>query len=143
MVDKHQVPIMPIEALTPDSPTNGKNAGTVAAVDAPRVGLRASVSREFHDLLADIEQLIGTTTTLSGAELAHAKAQLGERINAARQSVDVLGASIDQQARKAAGITNDYVHAQPWNAIAIGAGVGLLLGFVLAHRGTAAPAPRG
>jgi len=73
-------------------------------------------------------------TSLTGEDLARAKAKLTERVATAKKSVEEMGGAIASQARKSATATNDYVHANPWQAIGIGAAVGLLLGFVLARR---------
>ena len=89
---------------------------------------------EFHNFLEDIEDLFKETTHLSGDELARAKAKLSKRVAAAKESISEVGEDISYQAHKAADVTNDYVHDQPWKAIGVGAVVGLLLGVVLARR---------
>jgi len=104
--------------------------GQAAALAAARSG----VSQEFHNVLADIEDLIKATTSLTGDELARVRAKLNARIAVARQSLEEMGGAIAQQARQAATVTNDYVHAEPWKAIGAGAVVGFLLGVVLARR---------
>ena len=108
----------------------GVAASVAGAVDTAR----ATVSREFHDLLSDIEQLIAETTSLTGAELATARARIGERIAAARESVESLGGTISQRARQGALATNEYVHEEPWKAIGISAAVGVLIGIAVTRR---------
>lgn len=93
-----------------------------------------AASGEFHRFLADIEDLIEATTSLTGADLAKAKAQLGARVEAARQSVSAMGEEVVKQARHGAAVTDGYVHAHPWQAIGIGAALGLIVGYALARR---------
>ncbi|AYF90014.1 DUF883 domain-containing protein [Pseudomonas sp. DY-1] len=100
-------------------------------------GLRSnsnSSSQEFHSFLADVEDLMKDTTSLSAEELTQAQAMLSERISAARASMEQLGDKLAQQSRKSAAATNDYVHEQPWKVIGASAAAAFLFGFVLARR---------
>ena len=106
----------------------------VSTPDASFNGIGAGVSREFHDFVADIEDLIKQTTALTGDDLARAKDKLSARVAAARDSVEALSDDVVDRARKVATETNTYVHEQPWKAIGAGAVIGLLLGAVLARR---------
>jgi len=125
---------MQTKTFTSEPDTNGHGvASTPSAVAAAAAG-QSRAAGEFHSFLADIEDLITTMTSLTGEDLARAKAKLTERVATAKKSVEEMGGAIASQARKSATATNDYVHENPWQAIGIGAAVGLLLGFVLARR---------
>lgn len=92
------------------------------------------LSTEFHNFVADIEDLIKEAGTLTGDELNLAKAKLNSRLSAAKESVESLGGEVAEQARHGASAADDYVHHQPWQAIGAGAAVGLLVGFLLARQ---------
>ena len=96
--------------------------------------VHSGVSREFHSFIADIEDLVKQTTSLTGNDLERAKDQLVKRIAAAKESIEDVGSDIAHQARKSITATNEYVHDQPWNAIGAGAVAGMLIGFLLARR---------
>lgn len=100
----------------------------------PARELASGISNEFKSFLTDVEDLVKQTTTLTGEDLARAKVKLSERIGSAKDTVAAAGAAISERARNAASSTNEYVHDQPWKSISIGAGIGLLLGFVLSRR---------
>lgn len=106
-------------------PANGAAEGVYAA----------GVSREFRNFLADVEDLIKATSTLTGDELARNRERLTERVSEARESVEALGAAVEHRARRTAAVTDEYVREEPWKAIGIGTAVGFLLGLVLARRG--------
>jgi ElaB/YqjD/DUF883 family membrane-anchored ribosome-binding protein len=126
---------MPTKPSTQQTSANGHGVeAATAAIAATTDNARAAVSREFHNFVSDIEDLVKATTLLTGEELTLAKARLSERVASARQSVEEVGGAIAQQARKSASITNDYVHEQPWKAIGAGAAIGFLLGVVVARR---------
>jgi ElaB/YqjD/DUF883 family membrane-anchored ribosome-binding protein len=113
---------------------NGQGAEATSAALATVDSARTAVSREYHNFISDVEDLVKATSLLTGEELTRAKARLIERVASAKQSVEELGGQVAQQARKSAAVTNAYVHEEPWKAIGISAALGLLLGVVLARR---------
>lgn len=114
-----------------NSHTPSNTAETVAA-KANQVASNAS--NEFQNFIADVEDLVKETTTLTGEDLARAKAKLSARLADAKDSVMAVGGDIAKSARKGATVTNEYVHEQPWIAIGAGAALGLIIGFALARR---------
>ena len=125
---------MQIETETSTPPIDDQIRDTSPPRKAEDSKLPTHMSRELHNFLADLEELVSKTTTLTRTDLSEAQKQLGEHLTAARQSVEALGNVVDQQARKGATVANEYVHAQPWSAVGIGAGLGVLLGLMLARR---------
>jgi len=114
-----------------ESDANGHGAGSIAsAVPASASG----ASGEFHNFIADIEDLITSMTPLTGEDLARAKARLSERVSAAKESISDVSEEVAHRARKTARDTNHYVHENPWQAIGIGAALGLLIGVLVARR---------
>ena len=93
-----------------------------------------ALSNEFHNFIADIEDLLRNTSSLTGAEFEQAKAKLAERVASARASVSDMGQSFASKARHSAEVTDRYVHQQPWQSIGTFAAVSFFLGFILARR---------
>ena len=114
----------------PENAANGKTADLAPAADKVLTG----ATREFHNLLTDVEDLIKSATSLTSEDLARARAKIGARVTAAKESVELVGGAIAQRARDGAKATDSYVHEQPWQAVGIGAAVGLVVGFALARR---------
>lgn len=113
------------------------NPATQANSQQSRVQVETALSnmaREFRSFVSDVEDLIKATNNLTGDELNKAKAKLEQRITIARRSVEELGGSIAERARKTAQSADDYVHEQPWTAIGAGAGLGLVVGYLLTRR---------
>jgi ElaB/YqjD/DUF883 family membrane-anchored ribosome-binding protein len=125
---------MQAKTYTSEPDTNGHGAGSPPSAVATAAATQPRTAGEFHNFLADIEDLIKTMSPLTGEDFARAKAKLTERVALAKKSVEEMGDEIAQQARKSVTVTNDYVHGNPWQAIGIGAAVGLLIGFFLARR---------
>jgi ElaB/YqjD/DUF883 family membrane-anchored ribosome-binding protein len=95
---------------------------------------RGALAAELKHLVADVEELARQAGALGGDEFAAAKARIGARLTAAREGLAHAGESLAARARGTAEATDHYVHEQPWKAIAVGATLGLLLGFALARR---------
>jgi ElaB/YqjD/DUF883 family membrane-anchored ribosome-binding protein len=91
-------------------------------------------SNEFHKFLADIEDIVKSTTSLSGDDLAKVKADLNERIVAAKATLTDVSENLTSQAKNAADVSNNYVHEKPWQVIGMSGAIGLLLGYVIARR---------
>ena len=104
------------------------------AVSRSDSGFGTALSGELRDFLSDIEDLVKATASLTGDELDRAKEKLTERVTAAKESLDELTTEVSARAVKTAKATDAYVHEQPWQAIGVGAGIGFLLGFLVARR---------
>lgn len=117
-----------------ESGANGQGVRTKSAIFEAANVMSSRASREFHNFVADIEDLITKTTSLTGEDLQKAKEQLHERIATARTYLDDVSESVTQRARKTATVTNKYVHEQPWAAVGVGTAVGVVIGFLLGSR---------
>ena len=78
-------------------------------------------------LASDVEELLKATATQTGEKIAEARAHAQAAIANAR-------ATAIEQSRHAALATDQYVHQNPWSAIGISAGVGLLIGLLISRR---------
>jgi ElaB/YqjD/DUF883 family membrane-anchored ribosome-binding protein len=125
---------MKIQPNSSESENRNRSDSSKSSIIASTNGATSRVSREFQSFLADVEDLIKATTSLSGDDLDRAKAKLGERIELAKKTVEEMGGAISDQARSSAKATDTYVHEHPWQALGIGAAVSLLVGMVLARR---------
>ncbi|RZK20783.1 MAG: DUF883 domain-containing protein [Flavobacterium sp.] len=92
------------------------------------------VLNEFKSFLNDVEDLVYSTSSLTGDDLVKAKRQLKQRISVAKDAIGDASGNILQQARKTAKVTNHYVHEQPWKVIGTGAAVSFLIGYLLSRR---------
>jgi ElaB/YqjD/DUF883 family membrane-anchored ribosome-binding protein len=122
---------MQSEPLRAETASNGHPAGATRAENAAAEALESDVARRLRNLIADMGELIRSCSSLTVEELGRAKAKLRARIAAARAALEELS----ERARKTAKVADRYVREQPWQAIGISAGVGLLIGFLAGRRG--------
>jgi ElaB/YqjD/DUF883 family membrane-anchored ribosome-binding protein len=86
-------------------------------------------------LAADMEQLLKATAGQTGQHLAQVRAKAEESLQAAQARVADLQDAALARTRAAGRATDDYVHANPWQVMAICAVAGLVLGYVLTRNG--------
>jgi ElaB/YqjD/DUF883 family membrane-anchored ribosome-binding protein len=96
----------------------------------------SGVAREYQAFMSDVEDLISSATSLTGEDLARAKARLGARIAAARASIGQVSSAVTDQVRSGAMATDNYVRTQPWQAVGISVAAGILIGYLLGRRGS-------
>src|SRR5512144_1530325 len=83
------------------------------------------LAADLRMLSADMEQLLKATAGQTGQHLARVRAKAEESLKAARARVTVLQGVALAKTREAGRATDDYVHANPWPGMAIGAVAGL------------------
>ena len=88
----------------------------------------------FQDALTAAEDLIKATAEMSGEGLAQIRMKARESVRVARAGLAEAQDAMVQRARGAANATDAYVRDSPWEAIGIAAGVGVLIGVLLARR---------
>ena len=88
---------------------------------------------DLRVLAADMEQLLKATAGQTGQHVAQVRARAEESLQAARVRVGDLQAAALERTRAAGRATDAYVHANPWQILAVGACTGFVLGFALAQ----------
>ena len=91
-----------------------------------------------ENLLNDLNAVVGETEQLmksiatAGGEKAHAlRASVEENLKIARDRLVQLEKAAVEKARETAKTTDAYVHANPWQSIAIAAAVSAIVGIVI------------
>ena len=88
----------------------------------------------FQDALADAEALVKATSEMSGEGLAQVRTKARDSVRVAKARLADAQDVVVQKARGAANATDAYVRDSPWEAIGVAAGVGVLVGVLLARR---------
>ena len=103
------------------------------AQDAAETAMRAG-SREFRNLIADVEDLVKRIAHVDDKDLARARAKLEHTLGAAKASLQNGTKRIQATARHAAEGTDEFVHTNPWSAIGIAAAAGAAIAVLLSTR---------
>jgi ElaB/YqjD/DUF883 family membrane-anchored ribosome-binding protein len=65
--------------------------------------------------------------------VAVARERIQENLAAAKDRLIAAEQAVVVKAKQAARATDDYVHENPWRAVGIGAGVGLIIGMLISR----------
>jgi ElaB/YqjD/DUF883 family membrane-anchored ribosome-binding protein len=94
----------------------------------------ASAEHDVHNLLADIQDLLGQLAHVADPDIKHLRVRLTETLNSAKRAVTEGSEQIRRQVRAGVRGGDAYVREQPWQAVGIAAAAGLLIGFLVAKR---------
>ena len=80
----------------------------------------------------DVQGLIMATASVVGEKAADARIKVQESLKVAQEKLAALPDTVKAKSKEAGAVTDKYVRDNPWNAVGIAAGVGVLLGLGLA-----------
>jgi len=91
----------------------------------------------FADLQAvvrDAEALLKATAGQAGEKVQEVRSRAEETIKQARLRIDAAGDDTVRRAKEMTAAADDYVRDNPWQAVGVAAGIGVLLGVLLSRR---------
>ena len=98
---------------------------------------RVTKDKLFSDLqtvIEDAEALLQATASQTGEKIEAVRARAKASVNQARERLSKIQKKTTDQARQAAESADEYVHKNPWQAVGMAAGLGLLLGILINRR---------
>lgn len=122
-----------------DAPKMAENIGTSAAhvMDATKAAGKhiGSVAKdEMTSLRSDLDDLTSRISSLSEFELIAAKEKLLAKMESTKVAAKGIAAEVTQQINHGVDVTADYVKERPLQAVAVAAGIGILLGMLISRR---------
>jgi ElaB/YqjD/DUF883 family membrane-anchored ribosome-binding protein len=85
-------------------------------------------------VLRDAEALIKASAEHGGEKTAEARAKIRESLDAAKRRLQEAERAAVRHGEDAVHATEDYARRNPWQAMGVAAGVGLVIGVLLARR---------
>lgn len=89
---------------------------------------------DLATVVRDAEALIKASAEHGGEKTAEARARIRESLDAAKRRLHEAEQAAVRRGEEAVHATEDYARRNPWQAMGIAAGVGLILGVLLARR---------
>jgi ElaB/YqjD/DUF883 family membrane-anchored ribosome-binding protein len=86
---------------------------------------------DFGVVIEDSQQLLKAMAAAPGERATALRGDLERKLGEARKRLADLQDSALERGRAAAQYTDDYVHENPWQSMAVGAGVAVLVGIAI------------
>lgn len=106
-------------------PGNGDSLGTTTT---------DQLFDELRAVVRDAEAVLRATSAQTGEKMTEARAQAEESLRVAKARLAQFEDEALERAREMAGATEDYVRENPWQAVGIAVGVGMLIGLLLSRK---------
>jgi len=85
-------------------------------------------------VVSDAEEILRATAGVAGEKMADLRERIGERLRDAKLRIADAEAALVDKTKAAARATDDYVNENPWQAVGIAAGIGLLIAIIIGRR---------
>lgn len=92
------------------------------------------VNRDIQNVVSDAQDLLKTVQNEGQGRIDEMRVKVQQQLDSARQTLNELQQTMQDGAKVAMTTTDEYVRANPWRAVGISAGIGALLGFLIARR---------
>jgi len=106
---------------------------TTKSANAENEISKEKLMQDLRVVVADAEELLRATAGQAGEKVSVARERIQENLAAAKQRLAVAQDAVVAKTKEAAKMTDEYVHENPWKAVGIGAGVGLIIGMLIAR----------
>ena len=86
---------------------------------------------DLKNLVADAEELLKATASQAGDKIAVARQKIEQSLIEGKKALADAEKTLVMKSKEAADVADDYVRENPWSAVGIAAGVGLILGLLI------------
>lgn len=86
---------------------------------------------DLRNLVADAEELLKATASQAGEKIGVARQKIEQSLIEGKKALADAEKSLVKKSKEAADVADDYVRENPWSAVGIAAGVGLILGLLI------------
>jgi ElaB/YqjD/DUF883 family membrane-anchored ribosome-binding protein len=89
--------------------------------------------QDLRGVVSGAEELLRATASQTGDKVAVARERIEANLAVAKERLQVAEQAVLEKGRQAATATDDYVHDNPWQAVGIAGGIGLLIGMLISR----------
>jgi ElaB/YqjD/DUF883 family membrane-anchored ribosome-binding protein len=89
---------------------------------------------DLQTVIRDAESLLRATAAQGGEKVQEVRARAEESVRQAKERLAGARKEAFEKAGALAGDANEFVRGNPWQAVGIAAGVGLVLGLLMSRR---------
>jgi ElaB/YqjD/DUF883 family membrane-anchored ribosome-binding protein len=99
-------------------------------------GVEVSKEKLMQDLrvvVSDAEELLRATASQAGDKMSAARERIQDNLATAKEHLATAQQHVAAKAKQAARVTDEYVQENPWRAVGIAAGAGLIVGMLISR----------
>ncbi len=86
---------------------------------------------DLKTLVGDAEELLKATASQAGEKVATARQKIEQSLIEGRKALGDAEKVLVKKSKECAEMADDYVRDNPWSAVGIAAGIGLILGLLM------------
>lgn len=94
---------------------------------------KEKLMQDLRVVVADAEELLRATAGQAGEKVSAARERIQENLASAKERLVAAEHAVVEKTKQAAKATDEYVHENPWKAVGIAAGVGLVVGMLISR----------
>jgi len=95
---------------------------------------REKLAKDMKAVMAEAEELLKATAGDSGEKIQSVRAQVEKTLESARSRMGDFESGVVDKVKASVEATDLFVHDNPWPAIGIAAGIGLILGWAMSRK---------
>jgi ElaB/YqjD/DUF883 family membrane-anchored ribosome-binding protein len=95
---------------------------------------RKSAMAQFDETLSEAQSLLNTSVDETAEQARDVRARVLAMLATAKEKLVQMQDGATEQGKAAARFTDDYIHANPWQAIGVTAAVAFLAGILVSRR---------
>ncbi len=95
---------------------------------------RDKIKDDLRAVLSDMDDYLRATASHTGEKIGAIRERLQVQMHKAKDILADTGDVVVDRAKEGARATDEYVHDNPWHAVGIAAGVGLIIGMLIGRR---------
>lgn len=92
---------------------------------------KEKLANDMRAVVTDAEDLLRATADQAGEKAASLRERAKTNLAVAKARLEEVEYAMVERTKAAAKVTDEYVHDNPWQAVGVAAGVGLLLGMLI------------
>ncbi len=89
--------------------------------------------QDLRSVVSGAEELLRATASQTGEKVSAARERIEENLADAKERLVIAERALREKTKEAATATDEYVRDNPWQAVGIAAGVGILIGMLISR----------
>jgi ElaB/YqjD/DUF883 family membrane-anchored ribosome-binding protein len=94
---------------------------------------KEKLMQDLRVVVSDAEELLRATASQAGEKVSAARERIQDNLAAAKEHLAAAQQHVAAKTKQAARATDEYVHENPWKAVGIAAGAGLIVGMLISR----------